>query len=516
MSRPAWRALLLALCFGLAATAPHAAAAPQVQTDGGPVEGLQDGTLAVFKGLPYAAPPVGVLRWRAPQPAPGWQGVRRADSVGRACSQKPGMSLEGGGDPGPTSEDCLTLNVWTPRAAPGARLPVMVWFHGGALIFGAGGLALYDGAALARRGVVVVTVNYRLGPLGFFVHPALERAAPGGPANFGLLDQIAALQWVRQNIAGFGGDPGQVTVFGQSAGAQSVLALMASPPARGLFQRAIAQSPYGNPSHSRDAARATGVRVAEAVGLPGARASLAQLRGVPASAFEQLSGPGLSLAPNFIVGDAAVPRPILNAFQQGRQAAVPLIIGSNSDEASVALLMGLNPEAIIKQLGAARILVGPMYPGVLDDAELGRQLVRDVGFTAFARRIAYLQSSKAPTWRYYYSHVLEQARSQQPGAAHGAEVPAVFGTADLCKCLAAEPTPRDRALFALVEERWASFAREGDPTAAGAPAWPKDGRLRQTVMEFGAAEQIQPGFMRDRLNAFIGVLNLVGRKATER
>ena len=195
------------------------------------------------------------------------------------------------------------------------------------------------------------------------------------------------------------------------------------------------------------------MRVAEAVGLPGARATLAQLRRVPASAFEQLEGQGLSLAPSFVVGDAAVPVPILTAFQNGRQAAVPLIIGSNSDDASVALAFGLKPEAIVKQLGAARIQVGLMYPGVLDDAELGRQAVRDVALTAFARRIAYLQSSKAPTWRYYYSHVEEAAASGRSGAPHGIEVPAVFGTAELCNCLAAQPTPNDRALLARVEER---------------------------------------------------------------
>lgn len=504
-----WPAVLAVLAGWCAA----AAASPLAVTAQGRAEGvLQDG-VAVFKGLPYAAPPVGDLRWRAPQPAPRWAGVRRADAFGRACPQRPGMSLENGGDAGPTSEDCLTLNVWTPRAEPGARRPVMVWLHGGALIFGSGGLPLYDGAALAGRGVVLVTLNYRLGPLGFFVHPALERAHPGGPANFGLLDQIAALQWVRRNIAAFGGDPAQVTVFGQSAGAQSVLALMASPPARGLFDRAIAQSPYGVPSHTRDAARRTGVRVADALGLPGARASLAQLRAVPAEAFEPLDGQGLSLAPSFIAGDAAVPLPILSAFQRGRQAAVPLVIGNNSDETSVALAFGIEPAALVERMGAARFLVGALYPGVVDDAELGRQVVRDVVFTTFARRIAYLHAAKAPTWRYYFSHLPEPARAAQPGVAHGGEVPAVFGTADRCGCLAAPLTDGDRAQWARVAERWAGFARSGKPDAADAPAWPKDGRLRATVLEFGnGGEQAQPAFMRDRLNAFIGALRLVSRK----
>ena len=503
-------------CLWWNAFAPGIAAmpAPLARTASGPVEGMQQNGVAVFKGVPYAAAPIGALRWRAPQPAPQWQGVRHAIAFGNACIQKPGLSLENGGDAGPMSEDCLYLNVWTPRVESGARLPVMVWLHGGALIFGAGGLPLYDGAALAARGTVVVTINYRLGPLGFFVHPALERSDPGGPANFGLLDQIAALKWVQQHIGAFGGDAGNVTLFGQSAGAQSVLALMASPAARGLFHRAVAQSPYGIPSHTRNAARATGVRVADALGLPGARASLAQLRAMPAEAFSQLDAKPLSLAPSFIVGDVAVPMPILAAFQQGRQAALPLIIGNNSDETSVALAFGIQPEELVKRIGAARILLRSLYPGGIDDAELGRQVVRDAVFTAYVRRIAYLHADKAPTWRYYFSHVPEQARTRQPGVAHGGEVPAVFGTGDLCNCLATPLTDRDRDQWARVTERWAGFARTGEPAATGGLIWPKDGRLKATVIEFGEEEQVQPAFMRDRLNAFIGVLNVLGLAAS--
>ena len=271
---------LLAAALGLSTGFAFSADdAPRVTTTGGQLEGVGSNGMDVFRGIPFAAPPVGNLRWRAPQPSAPWNAVRSAAAFGAACMQKTGLSLEGGGDPGPLSEDCLYLNVWTPSAKNkslnGAKLPVMVWLHGGALIFGAGSLKLYDGAALAEQGAVVVTVNYRLGPLGYFVHPALERAAPGGPANFGLLDQMAALRWVQRNIDAFGGDPQQVTLFGQSAGAQSVLALMSSPMARGLFQRAVAQSPYGIPSHSRAQARETGVRVTQALGLRGERANLA-------------------------------------------------------------------------------------------------------------------------------------------------------------------------------------------------------------------------------------------------
>ena len=511
--------LLCALLSTLPSPFAHATEdAPRAATANGPLEGVRSDGLEVFRGIPFAAPPVGNLRWRAPQPVPPWRGVRSAAAFGSACPQKAGLSLEGGGDPGPLSEDCLYLNVWTPRAAPGstpgAKLPVMVWLHGGALIFGAGSLKLYDGAALARQGVVVVTVNYRLGPLGYFVHPALERASPGGPANFGLLDQMAALRWVQRNIDAFGGDANQVTLFGQSAGAQSVLALMASPLSRGLFQRAVAQSPYGNPSHSRAQARQTGVRVATALGLPGERATLAQLRRVPADAIAGLKGNDLSLAPGVIIGDAALPQPILATFQAQQQAKVPLVIGSNSDEASVAVVMGLDPAALIKKLGAARILVRPMYPGVLDEAELGRQVVRDVGFTAFARRIAVLQSKTVPTWRYYFSHVPQQARALKPGAAHGDEVTAVFGTGDVCACLPTPLAEADREVARQMAARWVAFAKTGDPTVpatANAPGWPPDSRHRPVVLEVGDQQTVQTDFMKNRLNSFIGVLKLVGR-----
>lgn len=484
--------------FALAGTA-HAG--PQVDTASGRIEGLQLEGVQAFKGLPYAAPPVGALRWRPPTPPRPWTGVRDASQPGPACVQKRGDSLEGGGDPGPTGEDCLTLNVFTPGAGGGAARPVMVWIHGGAFVLGTGHLPIYDGQALARRGVVVVTLNYRLGPLGFLVHPALEAEhhGPGAaPANFGLLDQIAALRWVRANIAAFGGDPGRVTVFGESAGAQSVLALMASPPARGLFQQAIAQSAYAIPSHPRAKARATGLRLAAALGLP--HASAAQLRAIPAQRFAELPDPSLTLAPSVVAGDEALPRAIVPSFQAGQETRVPLVIGSNSDEATVAAAFGLRGDALIRQLGAGKVLVQPHYAEVRnDDAELGRQVLRDAVFTAYARRIASLHALRAPTWRYYFSRLPEGAAAGTPGVPHGGEVPVVFGTGGLCGCLAAPPTEADRAASERVMARWVSFARDGEP----GPGWPRDRRLGGVALEIAAQDTVREDFMRDRMILFI-------------
>lgn len=504
------RVLVLAALLALAAAHAAQAAADTVALAGlGRAQGVQEQGVVSFKGLPYAAAPTGARRWQPPAPPLAWQGVRDASRFGAACLQVPGLSAKNGGDPGALSEDCLSLNVWAPAGAANGKHPVLVWIHGGALIFGGGAVPLYDGAALARRGVVVVTINYRLGPLGYFVHPALEAGRADAPANFGLLDQIAALRWVQRHIGAFGGDASRVTVFGQSAGGQSTLALMVSPPARGLFQRAIVQSAYGIPSHTRAQARATGVRIADSLGLPGARATPAQLRALPADKLATLDGKGLSLAPNLIVGDAALPRPILDSFQAGSQAPVPLVIGHTSDETSVALAFGIQPDTFVKQLGAARFLVGPLYPGVTDDAELGRQVVRDAVWAAYARRLSYLHSARVPTWRYYYSLVPSGAQPRPPGVAHGAEVPAVFDNAALCGCLAAPLTAAEQAAWARTADRWVAFARGGAP----GPGWPADGRRRVRVLEIGVTHEVREDFMRRPIDSFIGVLKLAGAAA---
>ena len=504
----AW--LLVAASLG--ADVAVAQIAPRVSAAAGDAAGSSDGGVAVFRGLPFAAAPVGALRWHAPEPAAPWSGVRPATTFGKACPQDRSVSVDQAGDPGPTSEDCLFLNIWTPRVEASAKLPVMVWIHGGAFVIGAGSQSLYDGTALAKRGAVVVTFNYRLGALGFFAHPALDRAEPNGPVNFGLLDQIAALRWVQANIAAFGGDPKNVTVFGESAGAQSVLALFTSPLASGLFQRGIAQSAYGIPSHTRAKALGTGLGVADAAGLGGAGATLEQLRAIPADRFAEIAKGQLALSPSLVVGDAVLPEPILTAFQRGREARLPLIVGSNSDEASVAVAFGIDPAALVKRLGVARIAIKPLYPGQEDEAALGREVATDVVFATYARRVAYLHSTRAPTWRYFFSRVADNLRPQlASGVPHGGEIAAVFDLDDGCRCLGAPLTEADRVAARRVADYWVAFARSGVPAAADAAAWPRDGKRRAETLEFGA-EGIVPrtDFRRRRLDTFIGALNVIG------
>ena len=504
----------------VAASSAHGTAAAavdiEVAIDSGRLVGTRSAGIESFRGVPFAAPPVGELRWREPQPMPPWQGARLAREFGSACIQKPGLSLANGGEPGALSEDCLYLNVSAPAGPAVPARPVMVWLHGGALVFGSGSVHVYDGRALAARGMVVVTVNYRLGSLGTFAHPALGPAGAGSAINFGLLDQIAALRWVRRNAAAFGGDPDRVTVFGQSAGAESVLALFASPLARGLFARGIAQSGYGIPSHTPAQAVANGIRVADALGLPGADATADALRAIPAEAFASLEGAGLSLAPSLVAGDKVMPSTILAAFRRGREAPVPLVIGNTSDDSSVVAAFGIDPAAIVAKMGAARVAVRPFYPPGTDDAELGRVVTRDVVFTAFARRVAYLHAARAPTWRYYFDHVPEARSGKPAGTPHGGEIAYSMGTGATCDCTGKPWSAADEAVSARIVDAWTSFATVGVPASPDMPAWPQDGRRAPVVMELGDVALVRPAFMASRLDAFIGALNVIDLFARKR
>lgn len=486
------------------ATSPQTPLTPLiVTTTSGRVEGTANSGVTAFKGIPYAAPPVGNLRWREPQPAPAWDGMRKADAFGPSCIQPSGSMTEtNAGGTGPQSEDCLTLNVWTPAADPNARRPVMVWIYGGAFIIGASRVPAYDGVPFAQRGAVVVSFNYRLGQLGFFNHPALEAERPNGPLNFGLLDQIAALKWVQQNIAAFGGDPSNVTIFGESAGAQSVLYLMTSPLARGLFHKAIAQSSYGLPEFTRTQAVSLGVRIADGVGLSGASATLDELRAVPAEQFAQLKG--LSTSPVAIIGDGVLPTGILDAFEKGEEAPVPLIIGANSDEATVATAFGLDPAKLVENVrGLPNVALRVLYPRVTDDAQIGRELIRDLVFIAPTQRLAALHAKRAPSWRYFFSYVPEDMRAAWAnGVPHGGEIPFVFNTLDLTAQMQGNVLDADRAFAAVVNEYWFEFARAGAPTAIGNPAWPSFDNRNDKVMELGEEIAVRGNFLRARLDLF--------------
>jgi para-nitrobenzyl esterase len=485
--------------------------APVVHTEGGLLQGSAELGVFSFKRIPYSAPPVGDLRWRPPNPASPWQDTRTATSYGNACMQTPGLSEANGGAPGRLSEDCLYLNVWTPDFSPGAKLPVIFWIHGGAYIFGSGSLALYNGGPLAAKGAVVITINYRLAQLGFFAHPALEKESPGGPANFGLLDQIAALQWVQRNVAQFGGDPANVTIIGQSAGAKSVLALFASPLARGLFARGVALSSYAVPDVTRAKALDTGTKVATALGLPGADATAADLRAIPAEKFAQLNPQEFFTGPVPIAADPVLPQSVQDTFAAGREAPLPLILGSTSDDSSVVAAFGVDPAALLKRVRGAGLLAKVLYPGVKDDSQLGRQVARDLVFTMPARWIADRHSKLAPTWRYYFNYTAERQRTKFPdGVAHGGEIVYFLDTAGVDPNYSAIFTAQDREFAELVSEYLLQFARTGSPHAQGGPTWlPHNSRQDRTLL-FADATSLQSNFMRPRLNFFITLIKLLG------
>ena len=430
-----------------------------------------DGVVS-FKGIPYAAPPVGPLRWRPPQPAPPWAGVRGASAAGAICIQPPADGDPGVGPP-PMSEDCLTLNVWAPAVA--GALPVMIWIHGGGYNNGSGTAALYDGTRLAQRGVVVVTINYRLGRLGFFDHPGLAAERDPGEAagNYGVMDQIAALEWVRDNISAFGGDPRAVTIFGESAGGAAVTQLMIAPSARGLFHRAIVQSGLGRQRSAlldedhpgRPSARTLGETFGRRAGLADAKAD--QLRALPA---EQLLAPTPAFySDNLIVDGQIMPEDVVDAFAAGRQAPVPLILGTNSAEfwwirPADAGAYGQLDDALTKAESDALISA---YGG-LDGYE--SSIVSDLVFNEPARHLARLHARAGhPTFLYRFDVVAESNPEPSGGATHASERPYVFDNLDT----AGRPMgQRDADAAAVMADYWTTFARAGDPNGEGRPPWP--------------------------------------------
>lgn len=489
---------------------------PLAETRLGTLLGLVDENIHLWRGIPFAQPPVGALRWRAPQPVQPWAGVRQADTFSASCWQNIDYCRElGGGDPGRFSEDCLYLNVWSP-AARSAPLPVMVWLHGGGYTIGAGGLPPYDGKALAQRDVVVVTVNYRLGHLGFFAHPALEGEDDEPLNNFALMDQIAALRWVQENIAAFGGDSDNVTLFGESAGARSVLSLMTSPKAAGLFHKAVIQSGYTLPDTPREKALEKGVQLAAHFGLENASAD--QLRAIPPEKFWPLEAP-LNIGPTPIAGDAVLPQPMLDVFFAGKQHAMPVLIGSNSDEASVMAVFGVDLAGEIEKLRRTRRLglglIKLLYPGVKGDEELGRQVCRDMAFTTLGYVVMQAQQRvNQPCWRYWFDYVAEAEHATYAnGAWHGNEVPYVFDTLTLAEPARFYVNERDRAFAAQVADYWVNFAHHASTICTvlnGPTRWPASVQGRDRLLRIGlnkhAGFKVENRFMRARLALFKRVM----------
>jgi para-nitrobenzyl esterase len=479
--------LLTALPAGAAMPASRLSHLNEVKTTSGLVIGGADDDVVAFKGIPYAAPPVGPLRWRPPQPAPVWSQPLVAGKVGPICMQKYDAKDNGVG-PLPMSEDCLTLNVWRPFAEANHALPVMVWIHGGGFVNGSGTAALYDGSALARQGVVVVTLNYRLGRFGFFAHPALDREHPGEPiGNYGLLDQIAALKWVRGNIAGFGGDPNAVTIFGESAGGISVNQLMVSPVARGLFRAAITESGAG---------REYSVRLHEAspMGAPGAEAAgetfvkslgvtsddPAALRAIPAEKILAAGDPSPLNGSGPIIDGKVVPMDVADAFARGLEAKVPYIVGSNSLEFPVP------PARLETMLGLMTHLTPDQRAGIEaaygDKGAFNQNIISDLIFTEPARHLAALHAKNGrPTWLYRFSVVSPSMRGVLKGAVHASERQYVFQT------LAASPWPTadsDKAAAAAMSAYWINFAKTGNPNGGGLPVWPAYAAAADRLLDF--------------------------------
>lgn len=502
--------LVLAL-FGASLLASPLCAAPApsvVRVETGKLGGADAGGVLAFKGIPFAAPPVGDLRWRPPQKAVPWNGVRPAGALGKDCLQGPIP-----GDPGlgtDLSEDCLFLNVWRPAEASSKKLPVLVWIYGGGLVNGGTQPAIYQGGRFARQGLVFVSINYRLGRFGFFGFPALTAERPGElKGNYAYMDQVAALQWIRRNIASFGGDPGNVTVFGESAGGFSVHTLLASPLAKGLFQRAIVQSGGGRdqlgatPPLSVDApglpsAETIGVAFAKSQGIEGRdAAALAKLRALPA---DKVTG-GLSMRTFMTLNPVTYSGPILDgkvvtgqpeaAYRAGRQAKVPIIVGANG--ADLGLNRAPSLDVLLAPFGDRKAALAAYDPqGGGDLAAIRAKVGMDQLMLEPARfAAASFAAQGVAAYHYRFDYVGEALTAQNTrGAPHASEIPYVFDTygapyiAMVSAKRTGEASPADLAMARTIQAYWVNFAKTGDPNGPGLPAWPRYDPTKDQLMVF--------------------------------
>jgi para-nitrobenzyl esterase len=504
--------LSCALAGLVATTAERLAAQSQpavVRVEGGELQGVVTDGVASFKGVPFAAPPVGDLRWRPPQPAAPWSGVRQAAEFGADCMQGRGGPLPSAGAPAARvpSEDCLFLNIWRPADTNAQRLPVMVWIYGGGFTGGSGASPITSGVQFARDGVLLVSFNYRVGRFGFFAFPALSRERPDEiKGNYAYMDQIAALQWVRRNIAAFGGDPDNVTIFGESAGGVSVHSLLASPLARGLFQKAIVES-----GGSRDSvltarplrgdgvdpnypvsAETIGITFARSMGIEGVdQAAMDKLRALSADqvlrgapAQPGAGGPPVETTP--ILDGTLVTETAETAYKAHHQPRVPLLLGSNSADTAGNRIRATTKEQLFERFGARGAQAKAAYDpdGTADFAALLASANDDFGQAEPARFAANAFAiNGSPVYLYRFGYVQSAMREQlRAGAPHASEIPFVFGT------LTARPgstlTPEDQGASRLAHSYWVNFAKTGDPNGAGFPHWPRHDPGRDVIFEF--------------------------------
>ena len=517
------------------AAAEPGAAAVGIAVDGGLVAGVPagDGAVRMYGSIPYAAAPVGARRWLPPQPVEPWDGVRDASQLPPACPQNI-LPAPPGEDPffGPGStrleEDCLYLNVWS-AAAPGEAVPVLFWIHGGGLRMGDSSTAAFDGAALAARGVVVVTINYRLGVLGYLAHPLLRaESARGESGNYGLLDQIAALEWVQRNIPAFGGDPRRVTVFGESAGSWSVNYLMATPLSKGLFAGAIGQSggafaPDAGPV-PRHVAEAAGERFATAALGEDAEVSLAALRALaPADIVAADSGRVL-----LNMDGRTLPASVHDIFASGAQHDVPVIVGANADEGTALARYAGGPQlgSVAAYREWARGAYGELadqylsaYPAA-SDGEVPARMVDSAGDGRFVWEMRtwarMMETVTSPAYLYFFTRVPPAPDAARYGAFHTAEIPYVFnnlGGGGRYWFANRDYDDTDRQLAEVMSSYWINFAATGNPNGEGLPEWPAYTPEAEQVLELGDAVQVREG-MRDKRLDFFDQLYDVQRAAT--
>jgi len=512
---PALASVLLATL--LAFVSPLSAQQPKpVRTDAGPVQGTVDDGLTIYKGIPFAAPPVGDLRWRPPQPHAPWKEVRKADQFAPACMQVPIVLPAFGLVSVTVNEDCLYLNVWTPAKSANEKLPVMVWIYGGGFTIGATSLPQYDGANFARKGVILVSVAYRLGQFGFLASPELSKEQGGHSGNYGLLDQIAGLQWVKKNIAAFGGDPHRVTIFGESAGGISVSMLSASPLAKGLFSGAISESGgnfgperHGNEGGTNMVSLATAETNGSEYFAKLGAASLADARKKTADEVIKASNSGIGGSwPIFdgyaLLGDQ------YTLYQEGKYNDTPILVGSNSDEGAlfIAQTTAAAYQGQIKaQYGDYADKILAAYPGDTDAHALrsARDMFRDATFAEPTWTWARLQSKtgKGKIFVYYFSH--RPAYPDAPsfkdwGAAHGAEISYVFG--NFSEQIPASDS--DKKVSDELSTYWTNFAKTGDPNGAGVPGWPAFTDANQQVMNLNDPSHPVPVPHADQLKVLDG------------